>query len=132
LVFTLPAFAQRAMTLHGGAEATLQIVAGFAACALLLQAFWPPVSAELNTPGWSISCEAFFYTLWPGVVGRLRTKKPGFPWRRTLLAWVLGLIAPVVGVLLLHAGLLPARSFWALISDAGATPGSFGRRGYPA
>src|SRR5471032_1812410 len=49
LVFTLPAFAQRAMTLHGGAEATLQIVAGFAACALLLQAFWPPVSAELNT-----------------------------------------------------------------------------------
>ncbi|HEX4382193.1 MAG TPA: acyltransferase [Myxococcales bacterium] len=117
LAFTLPSFAQREMVLHGGAEATFQIVIAVAACALLLQAFWPPISVGLNTPAWSLSCEAFFYALWPGVVGRLHTKKPGFPWRRTLLAWLLGLVAPVVVVLLLHARLVPGRSFWALLGD---------------
>jgi peptidoglycan/LPS O-acetylase OafA/YrhL len=79
LVFTLPSFAQREMTLHDGAEATLQIVVAVAACALLLQAFWPPVSVGLNTPGWSISCEAFFYALWPGSPAGYARKSLAFP-----------------------------------------------------
>jgi peptidoglycan/LPS O-acetylase OafA/YrhL len=85
LVISLPTFAAAVLKIHPGGGGYARIVAGIVACTILVQAFLPPLSAGLNTPGWSISCEAFFYAVWPRLVGRLRRAKPGFPWRATIL-----------------------------------------------
>jgi peptidoglycan/LPS O-acetylase OafA/YrhL len=112
-------FAAEVMKLHPGTGGVLRIAAGIMACGLLLQAFWPPVAAGLNTPGWSISCEAFFYALWPTLVGRLRILRTGFPWPHAFTFWAIGLATPLVGLALLRFGGVPAGPFATLTRDAG-------------
>jgi peptidoglycan/LPS O-acetylase OafA/YrhL len=73
----------------------------------------------LNTPGWSVSCEAFFYALWPRLVGRLRTPRSGFPWLRALLFWTAGLAAPAVGIAALRLGWVPSGPFATITEDVG-------------
>jgi peptidoglycan/LPS O-acetylase OafA/YrhL len=58
----------------------VRIVSGLVASVLLVQAFLIPLTAGLNTPAWSISCEAFFYANWPRLVVALRSKRAAFPW----------------------------------------------------
>ena len=118
LALALLPFAAEAWKLHPGAGAVLRIAAGTAACALLVQAFWPPVAAGLNTPGWSISCEAFFYALWPTLVGRLRATRSGFPWLGAFVFWAIGLAAPAAGIVALRRGWVPVGPFATLTRDA--------------
>jgi peptidoglycan/LPS O-acetylase OafA/YrhL len=103
--------------LHPGEGGIVRIVAGLAAGLLLIQAFWPPVTAGLNTPGWSISCEAFFYALWPALVARLRPARSGLPWRPGLVLGALGLVAPALGVLAVRFDLVPRGPFATLTDD---------------
>ena len=65
----------------------------------LVQAFVPQLAMGLNSPAWSVSCEAFFYSLWPRLVIALRSPRPGLPWSRVLAFWGAGMIAPIAGLL---------------------------------
>jgi peptidoglycan/LPS O-acetylase OafA/YrhL len=117
LALSLIPFAIQAHKLPGG---TLRIAAGLVTCALLLQAFWPPAAAGLNTPGWSISCEAFFYALWPRLVKALQHHRRNFPWSAAVLTWTAGLLPPLAGIAALKTGLLPRGSFATLTGESGA------------
>jgi peptidoglycan/LPS O-acetylase OafA/YrhL len=110
-------FALHAWQVHPGAAGAIRIACGLAGGLLLIQALWPPLAEGLNTPGWSISCEAFFYALWPRLVGQLRTERKGLPWRRGLMLWAAGLTVPVLGIAALRAGVLPAGPLATLTDD---------------
>jgi peptidoglycan/LPS O-acetylase OafA/YrhL len=120
LVLGLLPFALQSFQLHDAPGAAVRVALGLIACTFLLQAFWPPAAAGLNTPGWSISCEAFFYALWPRLVRTLTHHRRNFPWSAAVLTWSAGLIPPLIGIALLKYGLLPQGSFATLTSDAGA------------
>ena len=44
---------------------------------LLLHAWTPLTVFAWNTPGWSVSAEAFFYALFPSLIERLKAHPPG-------------------------------------------------------
>jgi peptidoglycan/LPS O-acetylase OafA/YrhL len=98
---------------HGGSQHWL--VAG--AAAIFLQQAWIPADATIwNSPGWSLSVEAFFYLCFPFVVGMIRRLRLS----RVLLCafgcWLVALVAPLT-YLWLHRGLppaTPATENWAL------------------
>ena len=115
LALTLPLFAVQVLKLHPGAPGFVRIALGLGSSLLLLQAFWPPVATGLNTPGWSISCEAFFYALWPRLVGRLRAHSLASYARRALALWLLGLTPLVLGLLALRWLSLPPGPFATLL-----------------
>ncbi len=70
---------------------------------LLLQAWFPPLALAINTPAWTLSCEAFFYLLFPFVIGQawLRTRRPA---QLILGLWALQLLPPILGHLWLFPG----------------------------
>ncbi|MEO6238617.1 MAG: acyltransferase [Vicinamibacterales bacterium] len=103
--------------LHPGAPGLIRIVAGVGGSLLLVQALWPPLAEGFNTPGWSISCEAFFYALWPWLVRQLRTERAGLPWRRGLSLWGAGLILPALGVAALRANIVAGGTIATLTHD---------------
>jgi peptidoglycan/LPS O-acetylase OafA/YrhL len=111
-------FAAAVMKLHSGSAGFVRIVSGFVANALVVQAFIIPLAAGLNTPGWSISCEAFFYANWPRLTVALRSARGSFPWRPAALAWAAGLVAPLLGIVALDRGAVPAGPFATLLEDA--------------
>jgi peptidoglycan/LPS O-acetylase OafA/YrhL len=88
----------------------------------LLQAWIPKTALSWNTPGWSLSVEAFFYLCFPFVgvplwrISRLR----GFVLAGSLI-WAVALIAPAVAVTTPLPGfggtpataILPREAFWA-------------------
>ena len=117
LALSLAPFALHTWQLHPGEAGAVRIASGVAGALLLLQALWPPLAEGLNTPGWSISCEVFFYALWPRLVGQLRNERAGLPWRRGLLLWAAGLTPPLLGIAALRAGFLPAGPFATLADD---------------
>ena len=63
----------------------------------LLQAWIPPLALDLNTPAWTLSCEAFFYLLFPWLISQrwIRTKHPI---RLLLLLCILQPLPTVIGV----------------------------------
>jgi peptidoglycan/LPS O-acetylase OafA/YrhL len=117
LVVSLPTFAAAVLALHDGAAAVARIGIGLAAGLVLVQAFFPPLAAGLNTPGWSISCEAFFYALWPGLVGRLRRSRPGLPWRAGLVLYAISMAPPLLAIAAMRAGIVPPGPFPTLLDD---------------
>lgn len=62
---------------------------------LLLQNWFPSLSLAINTPAWTLSCEAFFYLLFPVLVGWswLRTRRPV---AGILVLWAVQLLPPLV------------------------------------
>ncbi|HVW27221.1 MAG TPA: acyltransferase [Polyangiaceae bacterium] len=117
LALSVPPFAASVMHFHAGSAAAVRFVLGVLACFALVQAFVIPLAAGLNTPGWSISCEAFFYANWPTLVTTLRSRKTSFPWRRATLLWLLGCMVPALAMLALHADLVPHGPFATLLDD---------------
>lgn len=70
----------------------------------LMQAWIPHYALVWNTPCWALSCELFFYILYPFLLPIVQTWK-----ERTLIVaiactWVLSLIIPVVAILLSVGG----------------------------
>lgn len=120
LALSLPVFAMHALQVFPPGGALVRVGGGLLAGALLVQAWLPPLAAGLNTPGWSISCEAFFYLTFPRLVVALRREAPGVPWGRALLLWMAALASPLFGVFVLKAGLLPAGHFPTLTEDTPA------------
>jgi peptidoglycan/LPS O-acetylase OafA/YrhL len=104
-------FATHLWRLEPSAACAARIVVSVLAALLLVQAFVAPLGAGLNTPGWSVSCEAFFYLLWPGLVGVLRSSRVGLPWRRGLWLWLAALVVPLASIAIMRLGLLPNGPF---------------------
>lgn len=83
--------------LHGGGTIRYNLQ-GFFASALALQAWTPRTLFGWNTPGWSISVEAFFYLCFPLVLplfGRERRPSRLIAW--AVGCWLLGLAALAFG-----------------------------------
>lgn len=61
---------------------------------LLLQNWFLPLAFAINTPAWTLSCEAFFYACFPLLIGLSwwRTRKPV---RLLALIWALQLLPPL-------------------------------------
>jgi peptidoglycan/LPS O-acetylase OafA/YrhL len=78
---------------------------------LALQAWWPDPAIYFggNGPGWSISCEAFFYATFPLLILLL----PRFASRLPLTAWLV-LLAGIAGPLALHPTEWPTLESWAV------------------
>jgi len=117
LLLSLLPFLSHVLKLHPGMAGLLRGALGLAVTLFALQSFWPPL-VGLNTPGWSISCEAFFYALWPRLVARLRGDDANVPWRRALLFCVGALATPLIAVLALRANAIPNGPFPTLLEDA--------------
>lgn len=117
LLLSLLPFVSHVLKLHPGMAGWLRAMLGLAVTAFALQSFWPPL-VGLNTPGWSISCEAFFYALWPRLVGPLRSSAAGIPWRRALLLCVGAFLTPALALLALSAKAVPNGPFPTLLEDA--------------
>jgi peptidoglycan/LPS O-acetylase OafA/YrhL len=102
-----------------------------AAYTVLVQAWMGPLGVNWNTPAWSLSCEAFFYLLFPLGVLLLR----GAQWPRTLIVagaavcltrvlWRIGVsdeVKPLVHFADFLMGLAAARAF-DLLTKTGVTP----------
>jgi peptidoglycan/LPS O-acetylase OafA/YrhL len=106
---------------HSGPAGAWRIVFGFAAALLMVQSYIPPLSVGLNTPGWSISCEAFFYAIWPQLVGRLRSVPPRTVWLAVAVLWFAGISAPAIGIQLVRRGMFASGFYSTLLDDV---PGS--------
>jgi peptidoglycan/LPS O-acetylase OafA/YrhL len=99
---------------QGGATLGWSALVGLAVL-LLVQSWMPQLALAWNAPGWSLSCEAFFYLLFPFFAPRL------WPLRRRglilcLLAfWALAQLAPALYILAPEGGWLgwqPPPAFW--------------------
>lgn len=117
LFVSMPLFVVEVLRLHSGSGAFARVGLGFVACFTLLQAFLPPAASGLNTPGWSISCEAFFYAIWPFAVRRLRPTRPGFPWRALVALGLVAAAIPVFALAAFRSGLIPDGPFPTLLGD---------------
>ena len=63
---------------------------------LLLQAWSVRTLLFLNIPAWTLSCEAFFYAVFPLLLLRLRPKSFVAAWGWVAGFWVLALVVPTV------------------------------------
>jgi peptidoglycan/LPS O-acetylase OafA/YrhL len=82
---------------------------------LMLQAWWPQYALTVNIPGWSLSIEAFFYALLPGMVFMLR-RTHATPKNFLLLTLTLWSITQLVHLYCLNsvAATSPAIRNWVL------------------
>lgn len=62
---------------------------------LLVQNWFPHLALAINTPAWTLSCEAFFYLLFPVLISRswLRTRHT---WPLVAALWLVQLLPPAV------------------------------------
>ena len=67
LVLSLPGYLTK---WHSGEVGVLQGAGALILAPLLLQAWYPPTTLVWNGPGWSLSCEAFFYFIFPFLLPR--------------------------------------------------------------
>jgi peptidoglycan/LPS O-acetylase OafA/YrhL len=108
LLLDAPFFISALMKADGGGEV---IVRGLALGipALLLVHGWTPLTVfAWNTPGWSLSAEAFFYALFPVLAPRLRAAGSGSLIRRAGVFYLFALIAPLlVTAVALRSGPIP-------------------------
>jgi peptidoglycan/LPS O-acetylase OafA/YrhL len=59
---------------------------------LALQAWWPKTALAWNGPTWSLSCEAFFYAMFPKLLVRLRAWPAATRRRAWFMVWLLSAI----------------------------------------
>jgi peptidoglycan/LPS O-acetylase OafA/YrhL len=114
LLLSVGPFAAHALKSAPPGEAALQIGVGVLACTLLVQAHVPQLAVGLNSPGWSVSCELFFYALWPRLSVWLGRVRLGLPWRRVLGFWLLAMLAPALGIAALCSGHVHGGSHWTI------------------
>jgi peptidoglycan/LPS O-acetylase OafA/YrhL len=98
LLMALPLFVGWAMakTSTEGAVGIAKVLVTAVANLTLLQAWLPQTVAPWNTPGWSLSCEAFFYLVFPAIVLRMgRLSSRHILWCAGVF-WLAGLIPPAL------------------------------------
>jgi peptidoglycan/LPS O-acetylase OafA/YrhL len=59
--------------------------------ALMIQAWWPPLTLTWNLPGWSVSVEFAFYLVFPALAGALVRRSPRQLWLLMAAAWAFSL-----------------------------------------
>jgi peptidoglycan/LPS O-acetylase OafA/YrhL len=96
LLIDAPFFASALLKAHDGVAVVTWGV-GLGLPALLLLHAWTPLTVfAWNTPGWSVSAEAFFYTLFPSLAARLRSLSAGQLVRRVSIFYCLALVPPLL------------------------------------
>lgn len=102
LVLLAPKVIAGSLAANSAAVAAAKLAVGGGSALLLVHAWLPPASLYWNPPGWSVAAEAFFYALFPAVVGWVgRLRRERLVWALAGL-WVLGLLPS-----LLYLGLEP-------------------------
>jgi peptidoglycan/LPS O-acetylase OafA/YrhL len=72
---------------------------------LLLQAWWPTGALAWNAPGWSLSCEAFFYLAFPLLVRAVDRCRPRTLVAVVVLCWLAAMAPPAAYLWLRPDGL---------------------------
>lgn len=111
LVAALPFFANEAVQRMGLGHGLLHIGLGVALCVFLHQAWLPMHASILNPPGWSLSAEWFFYSVFPATmkhVAMRRFLESG--WTAIVILWATSmalslLVHPVLNALTGWSGL---------------------------
>ena len=75
---------------------------------LLLQNWFPSLALAINTPAWTLSCEAFFYLLFPWLIGQSWLRRT-HPLTLVLLLWAVQLLPPVFA----DFWIIPHHAAWA-------------------
>jgi peptidoglycan/LPS O-acetylase OafA/YrhL len=104
LVLDAPFFASALLKAHDGLAVLVWAVALGAPVLLLLHAWTPLTVFAWNTPGWSLSAEAFFYSLFPSAVTRLRNRSTSQLLRKGAVLYAFALVAPLVVFLAERSG----------------------------
>jgi peptidoglycan/LPS O-acetylase OafA/YrhL len=99
LIIDGPFFLSAMLKAHDGVAVVLWGVPLGLLAMLLLHA-WTPLSVfAWNTPGWSVSAEAFFYSLFPTLSARLRSSSVRTLASRAMVFYLLALVPPVIVLL---------------------------------
>lgn len=105
-------------TLVGQGHRTLELVPSWIAAATLLQSWIPAYSSRWNTPGWTLSVEAFLYVLFPFAAPHVDRLYGGVRWIFMALILVLCIsvlrLGPSVPLVYLGGfllGMIAAREF---------------------
>jgi peptidoglycan/LPS O-acetylase OafA/YrhL len=117
LALSLLPFAAYCWHHNGVIGAAERITLGLGAALLMIQAFVPQLSAGLNTPAWSLSCEAFFYAVWPFIVFRIRGNRIRIAWRWAFLLLGLTWFMVTGGAMAICSDWLPVGPFATLLDD---------------
>jgi peptidoglycan/LPS O-acetylase OafA/YrhL len=98
LVIGGPFFLSAMLKAHDGVAVALWGVPIGLLAILLLHA-WTPLSVfAWNTPGWSVSAEAFFYSLFPSLSARLKSRSARQLLGRASFFYLLALVPPLIVV----------------------------------
>jgi peptidoglycan/LPS O-acetylase OafA/YrhL len=98
LIMGGPFFLSAMLKAHDGLAVALWGVPIGLLAVLLLHA-WTPLSVfAWNTPGWSVSAEAFFYSLFPSLSARLKSSSPRQLLGRASFFYLLALVPPLLVV----------------------------------
>lgn len=104
LVLSLPGFAFK---WHSGEILFFEGVGAAVLSPLVLQSWIPFTALKWNGPGWSLSCEAFFYLIFPFVLPRVIEFSKKRLMVGTVALWILALLPPLIYTLTRGVHLLP-------------------------
>ena len=97
MIFGLPVFVSDMMLLaHNLSTVALYVFAAVGMSGTLMQAWVPYPTFYVNAPGWSLSNEAFFYLLFPGIIFFLRQRSIRALTGIAAIAWLSAMILPVL------------------------------------
>jgi peptidoglycan/LPS O-acetylase OafA/YrhL len=82
----------------------------------LTQAWNPKTAVAWNAPGWSLSCEVFFYLLFPWTLALGSSLSKNHRWISLASVWLLSIIAPLVYLWIRPEGLVSPESHAAWLS----------------
>jgi peptidoglycan/LPS O-acetylase OafA/YrhL len=91
-----PFFLSAMLKAHDGIDVAVWGVPLGLAAVFLLHAWTPLTVFAWNTPGWSVSAEAFFYSLFPSLTARLKGRSTRQLLGRALFFYGVSLIAPLL------------------------------------
>lgn len=93
---------------HSGEISHLQGVGALVLAPVMLQSWVPQTALKWNGPGWSLSCEAFFYLIFPLLLPIIANLKKSFLLWGCVLSCVVMLIGPIAYTYAWGPSYLPA------------------------
>jgi peptidoglycan/LPS O-acetylase OafA/YrhL len=97
MIFALPVFFSDMMLLgQGVAAAAVYTFGAIGMSGTLIQAWVPYPAFYLNSPGWSLSNEAFFYLLFPAIIFLVRSRSIAALVGIAIAGWLVAMAAPAL------------------------------------